>query len=166
MTSLAPRAPFLIIDIVNADQFPGRINETLPLIRGYLTEQGLAHRCLRFGFSTENQRLYASDAITFSEDELSLILRVASDLRPGTVLTSDEIAPVQKSAILEAIPGDPRPAADKNATFHNLRSREFANSTRLSRVLTLKAASRNSHTACSQNISCVEACFIMQTQLS
>lgn len=118
-----PRDPsVLFIDIVNADQFPGRVNETVPLIRGYLKAHGVRNRCLRFGLSTDNQRIHDSDAITFSRSELSRLLEIASSLRPTLLLLSDGLALDQLRAIEgAACAGDMR----RRLEVQDLRREEF-----------------------------------------
>jgi hypothetical protein len=105
MSSPPPRA--LLVEIVNADQFPGQIRRDLPFLAGALRARGLPLRWVRFGMQTANQLLHDRDEITLSNDELTFLVAVLREHRPTRVLLTHPLAPEQQALLRAACEAPP-----------------------------------------------------------
>ncbi len=103
---LAHEGPVLILEFVNADQFPGRINYLFPVVAGYFVARGCPTRWLRFAISTTNMMEHGRDSITLSDEEAALLLQVAAEHRPSLLVVTDPLYEPQLQAACEAA-GDP-----------------------------------------------------------
>ena len=100
-------APVLIVECVNADQFPGRVNKDLPLLRGYYEARGCSTEWVRFALSTTNMMEHDRNAVTLADGPLSQLTELAHELSPGLVVFTDPIYEPQRQAIIDAA-GTPR----------------------------------------------------------
>ena len=89
----------LLLEFVNADQFPGRVSELMPFIRGYLDANGVEARWLRFSVATTNLLEFGRDEITLSAPELEVLLGAAADLSPTVVVATDPLFRPQQEAL-------------------------------------------------------------------
>jgi hypothetical protein len=94
----------LLVEFINADQFPGRIDSSYPFIRGYLARHGVPARWLRFAMSTTNLLRHGRDEMTLEPDELALLLAVTAELRPTLVLHTDPIWDAQLAQVTALVP--------------------------------------------------------------
>lgn len=98
-------ARVLLVEVINADQFPGQIRRDLPFVAGFLAAHGAHVRWLRFGLATTNQLQHGRDEVTFDADEL-VRLQTALDEHAATrMLGTHALAPEQRSRLLQARPG-------------------------------------------------------------
>ncbi len=97
--------PVLLIECINADQFPGRIAYLYPLIAGWFTACGRATRWVRFGISTINLMRHERDEITLENDEFAWLLGVVQAHRPTLLLLTDQLYTEQMAALRAAAPG-------------------------------------------------------------
>lgn len=96
----------LMVEFVNADQFPGRINYVYPLIQGFLEEKEIPSRWIRFGISTINLMKHGRDEITFSDEEFSKLFEIIEDFKPNHFWVTDEICEEQSEKISAVCPID------------------------------------------------------------
>lgn len=91
----------LLVECINADQFPGQIAGIFPFLKGWLQRRGATVRWVRYGISTANLHAHGRDAVTLDAEELDVLLRVAAELRPDTLvlthaLWEDHVAALQR----------------------------------------------------------------------
>lgn len=91
----------LLVEFINADQFPGQVCRTFPFIVGYLNHFDVASRWLRFALPTTHLLHHDRDVVTLDEDELELLRAIAASLRPDLVIAthpmvSDQIDELQR----------------------------------------------------------------------
>ncbi len=103
---LHPDGRVLVVEFVNADQFPGRINYILPLIAGYYATLDVEVSWVRFAVSTTNLMEHGRDAITLDADEEERLVALAAEVEPTFVLSTDAIYAPQIERVLAA--GDAR----------------------------------------------------------
>jgi len=96
--------PVLLIECINADQFPGRIAYLYPLIAGWFTATGSNVRWVRFGISTINLMRHERDEITLDNDEFTWLLAVVAEHRPALLLLTDHLYAEQMQALRRAAP--------------------------------------------------------------
>ena len=89
----------LLIEIVNADQFPGRISAIVPFVAGYLETHAVPHRWLRFALPTTNLLTHARDEVTLPDEDLHQLLGVARELQPTHILCTDSLYAPQLAAL-------------------------------------------------------------------
>jgi len=106
----------LLLETINADQFPGRIDANLPLIRGYLDELHIPSLWLRLGIATTNLLQHQRDQVTLAEQELARVLEALRAFAPTLVLSTDPLFAPQEAQLLAAAPG---------ATLHDVRRAPF-----------------------------------------
>lgn len=94
----------LLVEFVNADQFPGRINFIFPKIQGFLKEKKIPSRWVRFGISTINLMKHGRDQITLSDKDFSKLFEIMDDFRPNRVWITDEICEDQSRKISTVSP--------------------------------------------------------------
>lgn len=78
----------LLVEFINADQFPGSIRPKFPAIKGYLAAQGVPVAWMRFAIAADNQFRHGRDEVTLEAAELALLERRIRRLRANTVLSS------------------------------------------------------------------------------
>jgi len=101
---MAAPARILLVEITNADQFPGQIRRDLPFVAGFLSAHGCGLRWLRFGVSTLNQLRHGRDEVTFEPTDLATLLAAVREHRPSRVLTTHPLAPEQRALVRQAAP--------------------------------------------------------------
>jgi len=89
----------LLIEIVNADQTPGRVSSVFPLLKGLLAGAGVDARWVRFGVATTNLLLHGRDEITLTDDDLTTLLRLLDEHRPDVLYATDELHERQRAAV-------------------------------------------------------------------
>lgn len=95
----------LLLEFVNADQFPGRVDHHMPFIRGYLEQRGVAARWLRFGLSTQNQFEHGQDQVTLAPQDFEILREAVEHELPALVLATDELDAAQAEALRGTSPG-------------------------------------------------------------
>jgi hypothetical protein len=95
----------LIVDFVNADQFPGQIPKTMPFLHGALDLAGIPCVHLRFGVATDNQAVHGRDALTLAPGELELLVRHAVAHRANLAILTHAVTEEQEQALRQACPG-------------------------------------------------------------
>jgi hypothetical protein len=100
-----PGPRLLLVEITNADQFPGQIRRDLPLLAGFVTAHGAALRWLRFGLATTNQLRHGRDEVTLPPPDLATLLEAARTHAPTRLLSTHALAPGQHEALTTAVPG-------------------------------------------------------------
>lgn len=101
----APAARVLLLEITNADQFPGQIRRDLPLLAGFAAAHGVALRWLRFGLSTTNQLRHGRDEVTLAPDELVTLERALGEQGATRLWSTHALDPAQQAALQAAAPG-------------------------------------------------------------
>jgi len=79
----------LLLETINADQFPGRIDANLPLICGYLDELAIPCLWLRLGIATTNLMQHQRDQATLDSAEMANVLEAIRTFAPTLLLTTD-----------------------------------------------------------------------------
>ena len=100
-----PTGRTLLVEFVNADQFPGRISYVMPLVAGYYDGYGAAPTWIRFAVATTNLMEYGRDAITLAPDEEEALVRIARETSPEYVILTDRIYTPQLERTLAAAGG-------------------------------------------------------------
>ena len=94
----------LLIEFVNGDQFPGRVNYVYPFLRGFLDEGGVPTRWIRFGISTTNLMEHQRDQITLTEGELARLLEVIQEHQPNLIMMTDPLFGPQAQSLMAQAP--------------------------------------------------------------
>ena len=105
-----------LLEFVNADQFPGRVDANLPLVRGYLDELQVPSIWLRLGIATTNLMQHQRDQVTLEDEEIAKVLEAVRTFAPTLLLTTDPLFAPQEAQLLAAAPG---------ATIHDVRRVPF-----------------------------------------
>ena len=98
MTQLAltrSRLRVLLVEFINADQFPGQIQGTYPFVKGYLNFHRVPNAWLRFAIPADNQFRHGRDEITLEEPELARLAGRVKALDASIVFTSHPLFPEQ-----------------------------------------------------------------------
>ena len=95
----------MLLEFVNADQFPGRISPLFPVIAGVLKRRGQHVRWLRFALSTTNLMAHGRDEVTLTDEEMETLLSAARSDEPGLVLTTDRLHLPQAGRLAHLLPG-------------------------------------------------------------
>lgn len=95
----------LLVEIVNADQTPGRVSSVFPLLKGLLGGAGVATRWVRFGVSTTNLLQHGRDTVTMSDDDLATLLGLLDLHRPEVLYATDTLYEAQQEAIERRVAG-------------------------------------------------------------
>ena len=95
----------LLVEVVNADQTPGRISSVFPLLSGLLASAGVATRWLRFGIATTNLLQHGRDEITLSDDDLATLLAALEQHRPDVLYATDALYEAQRAAVEARVAG-------------------------------------------------------------
>jgi hypothetical protein len=98
-------APVLLVEVVNADQFPGRVSYRFPIVSAYFQRQGCRVRWLRFGISTTHLLAHQRDEITLADGEMQHLLDIVDEHAPGLVILTDALHTPQMEALAERAPG-------------------------------------------------------------
>ncbi len=99
------RRRLLLIEFVNADQFPGRLSYTYPFVSGWCTGRGVPVRWIRFGIATTNLMEHGRDEFTLSDDEMERLLAVVDEHEPGMIIITDPLWGPQLDLLREHAPG-------------------------------------------------------------
>jgi len=95
----------LLVECINADQFPGQIAALMPVLKGWLKARGVSVRWLRYGISSANLAVHGRDAVTLDAAELDTLLRAAAELRPDTIVLTHPLFEEQVAALGARLPG-------------------------------------------------------------
>jgi hypothetical protein len=102
---LAGARAALLVEFINAGQFPGQIAKGYPFLQGWCRALGLGARWLRYGIATDNFFRHGVDAVTLSPAELDRLLAVARSDRPDVVFLTHALRGEQTEALRAAAPG-------------------------------------------------------------
>ena len=102
---LRTSGPVLLVEFVNADQFPGRVSYVLPIVAGYFCELGSAPAWIRFGVSTTNLMEHRRDEITLTAREEQRLVELAGERDPEVILLTDRLHEPQAARVLAATTG-------------------------------------------------------------
>lgn len=97
-------AGVLLVEVVNADQFPGRVSYLFPVVSGYYRQRGCAVRWVRFGIPTTNLLEHGRDEITLSPGELQELLAIAREHAPALIVLTDLLYLPQMEALAASAP--------------------------------------------------------------
>jgi hypothetical protein len=95
----------LLVECINADQFPGQIAALLPVLKGWLRARGVSVRWLRYGVSSANLHRHGRDSVTLADGELNVLLRAAAELRPDTIVGTHPLFEEHVAALRGLVPG-------------------------------------------------------------
>jgi hypothetical protein len=95
----------LLLEFVNADQFPGRVSTLFPLLSGYLHAVGVPSRWVRFAVPTTNFLEHLRDEITLTPAELAGLLGVVDELQPTLLIGTDPLFSAQAADVRRHAPG-------------------------------------------------------------
>ena len=95
----------LLLEITNADQFPGQIRRDLPFAAGFLASLGVGVRWLRFGVATTNQLKHGRDEVTLEPADLATLQAAVLAHAPARLLSTHALAPEQQATLQAARPG-------------------------------------------------------------
>ncbi|MBM4387645.1 MAG: hypothetical protein FJ088_07890 [Deltaproteobacteria bacterium] len=94
----------LFVEFINADQFPGQMNEFYSFMKGALNLLGIPNRWVRLGISTDNMAVHGSDEITLSNEELDSLINHALSIKAKRAIFTHAINGKQISTLLENVP--------------------------------------------------------------
>lgn len=94
----------LLVEFVNADQHPGRVAFSFPMLRGFLAREGVPTRWVRFALSTTNLLVNDRDEVTLGGAELAALATIVRDQRPTLVLLTDRLYEAQVDALRALAP--------------------------------------------------------------
>ena len=91
----------LLVECINADQFPGQIAGIFPLLKGWLAQRGRTCRWIRYGVSTANLHTHGRDSVTLDDAEMAVLRDAVEDLRPEILvhthpLFDDHLAEIRR----------------------------------------------------------------------
>ena len=99
------RRRVVLVELVNADQFPGRVSYNLPFLAGHYSAKGHAVRWIRFGISTTNLMEHGRDEITLSEEELARLEDLVREHEATLIVITDALYEPQLARVMAAAPG-------------------------------------------------------------
>jgi hypothetical protein len=99
------RRRVVLVEFVNADQFPGRVSYNMPFLAGYYGSKGHEVRWIRFGISTTNLMEHGRDEITLSEAELQRLEDLVREHEATLLVVTDAIYEPQIKRVMAAAPG-------------------------------------------------------------
>jgi hypothetical protein len=102
---LGPAPHLLLVETVNADQFPGQTQLDYAHVHGACNLAGAPCVHLRYGIRTDNQAVHGRDEITLDDAELTALLDCAARLKPTMAIFSHAIVPEQEARLVAAHPG-------------------------------------------------------------
>lgn len=134
----------LILEFINADQFPGQVNSSIPLVKGFLDFWGKRSRWLRFALPTDHFFRHNSDEVQLSSGEFGVVAEAVGGLSPDFVVTTHKLGSDLRSLLRQAVPevevatGDEvlwmqRPLSEFQSVDELLGSGAFAHAHELSR---------------------------------
>jgi|GEM_PF-1983907 len=94
----------LLVEFVNADQHPGRVAFSFPVLKGFLAREGVPTRWVRFGLSTTNLLVNDRDEVTLGDAEFATLSELVRDHRPNLVLLTDRLYEAQLDALRPLVP--------------------------------------------------------------
>lgn len=68
-----PEMRILLVEPINADQFPGQVNGMVRLFKSYPDHHGVRSSWLRFGAAADNQFRHGQDEVTLGAAELACL---------------------------------------------------------------------------------------------
>ena len=94
-----------IVEVTNADQFPGRVDKFLPFVRGCLHRQRVPTRWIRFALATTNLFEHQRDEVTLADADFERLLVLVDELQPTHVLVTDALCAPQRGEVVRRAPG-------------------------------------------------------------
>ncbi len=95
----------LILEFINAEQFPGQIRSSLPLLKGYANWLGIQGRWIRFGLNSAHFYQHGKDAVTLNDAELASLrgcVETMAQTPPDLVVTTHQLG-VEARGLLESL---------------------------------------------------------------
>lgn len=93
MSELLKKASrILLLEFVNAEQFPGQIAWPFPLLKGHATYFGKSCRWIRFGMATSHFYNERTDDVRLGSEETLTLRTAALSLQPDLVISSHRLA--------------------------------------------------------------------------
>lgn len=102
---MAPEMRILLVEFINADQFPGQVHGMYPFFKSYLSHHGVPNARLRFAIAADNQFRHGRDAVTLDAGELARLEEGIRRLRANAVFTTHPLYCGQGRSIRERFPG-------------------------------------------------------------
>lgn len=94
----------LFLEFINADQFPGQINSSIPLLKGFVDFLGKPSRWIRFALSTDLFYQQQSDEVQLRPDELETVQKALAELLPDLVVTTHRLGQEMRLLLEQQVP--------------------------------------------------------------